>query len=318
MTACFENNGVRTTACLEKTMELGLGLEQTVREGGRQWSVYTYEDDNGHIREKLKAEPPTIPMEIRVKKAINAIYVCCFGKDPLQKDDERLLTAMPSAVFPTVQQEEIQRLIKDKAEKEVSSGNRRLAWHSSQLVNYLRMLAIKDYIQPLCDLLDCLDSKIVTCCLECGDSIFAQSALLLIAVTESLSLLGAVMLPRIGAQGDDLLWSNAVENRGFKWGIPSSHLSDESVGFLLIPFSRLVQDSGYSSSHNTGSPRATVVECLARDHTSNFSVGSYTLQPKPRRLLLVGTERGGYTIDGYATWRVEPSVWMERGAPVLG
>ncbi|KAK7316440.1 hypothetical protein VNO77_35469 [Canavalia gladiata] len=72
-------------------------------------------------RAKLKAEPRAIPMEIRVEKAIDAIYVCCFGKDPVEEEDDRLLTAMLSAVFPTVQREEIQRLIKNKAEK-VAAG----------------------------------------------------------------------------------------------------------------------------------------------------------------------------------------------------
>ncbi|KAK7360556.1 hypothetical protein VNO77_02562 [Canavalia gladiata] len=48
----FENDDVRKTACLEKTMgnDDNGGLEQSVRAGGRQWSVYTYEDDNGRIR----------------------------------------------------------------------------------------------------------------------------------------------------------------------------------------------------------------------------------------------------------------------------
>ncbi|RDX75998.1 Photosystem I assembly factor PSA3, chloroplastic, partial [Mucuna pruriens] len=72
-------------------------------------------------RAKLKAEPPAIPMEIRAAKALDAIYVCCFGKDSVEEEDERLLTAMLSAVFPSVRREEIQRLIKDKAEK-VAAG----------------------------------------------------------------------------------------------------------------------------------------------------------------------------------------------------
>ncbi|KAL2335644.1 hypothetical protein Fmac_016857 [Flemingia macrophylla] len=72
-------------------------------------------------RAKLKAEPPAIPMEIRAGKALDAIYVCCFGKDFVEEEDQQLLTAMLSAVYPSVQREEVQRLVKDKAEK-VAAG----------------------------------------------------------------------------------------------------------------------------------------------------------------------------------------------------
>ncbi|KAK7271679.1 hypothetical protein RJT34_27778 [Clitoria ternatea] len=72
-------------------------------------------------RAKLKAELPAIPMEIRARKALDAIYVCCFGKDPIEEEDEKLLSAMLSAVFPAVKREEVQHLVKDKAEK-VAAG----------------------------------------------------------------------------------------------------------------------------------------------------------------------------------------------------
>ncbi|KAJ1416486.1 hypothetical protein SESBI_17266 [Sesbania bispinosa] len=72
-------------------------------------------------RAKLKAAPPAVPMEIRVEKALDAIHVCCFGKDPIEEEDEVLLTIILSAVFPSVQRQEIQRLVKDKAEK-VATG----------------------------------------------------------------------------------------------------------------------------------------------------------------------------------------------------
>lgn len=44
-------------------------------------------------------------MEIRAEKALDAIYVCCFGRDPIEEEDERLLSIMLNAVFPTVGQE---------------------------------------------------------------------------------------------------------------------------------------------------------------------------------------------------------------------
>ncbi|KAL9323329.1 hypothetical protein ACSQ67_008186 [Phaseolus vulgaris] len=72
-------------------------------------------------RAKLKAEPPAIEMEIRAGKALDAIYVCCFGRDGVEEEDERLLTAMVGAVFPTVPRDVIQSLVKDKAEK-VAAG----------------------------------------------------------------------------------------------------------------------------------------------------------------------------------------------------
>ncbi|KAG4911503.1 hypothetical protein JHK82_052105 [Glycine max] len=72
-------------------------------------------------RARQNADPPAVPMEIRAGKALDAIYVCCFGKDSIEEEDERLLTAMLGAVFPSVQREEIRRLVKDKAEK-VAAG----------------------------------------------------------------------------------------------------------------------------------------------------------------------------------------------------
>ena len=68
-------------------------------------------------RAKLKTAPPAIPMEIRVEKALDAIYVCCFGKDAIEEEDERLLITMLSAIFPSVQKEEIQQMVRDKAAK---------------------------------------------------------------------------------------------------------------------------------------------------------------------------------------------------------
>ncbi|GKV37314.1 hypothetical protein SLEP1_g45356 [Rubroshorea leprosula] len=73
-------------------------------------------------RAKLRVATPTIPMEIRVEKALEAVYVCCFAKDPIEEEDERLLNTMLSAVFPSVKQSEIQKIIKEKATK-VAEGS---------------------------------------------------------------------------------------------------------------------------------------------------------------------------------------------------
>ncbi|XWS32772.1 hypothetical protein CRYUN_Cryun22dG0018400 [Craigia yunnanensis] len=73
-------------------------------------------------RAKLNVDTPIVPLEIRAEKALDAIYVCCFGREPIEEEDERLLDVMLSSVFPTVEQSKIQRIIKDKAVK-VAEGS---------------------------------------------------------------------------------------------------------------------------------------------------------------------------------------------------
>ncbi|KAK9113780.1 hypothetical protein Syun_020577 [Stephania yunnanensis] len=73
-------------------------------------------------RAKLKVETPSISMEIRAEKALEAIYVCCFSKDPIEKDDERLLSAMLNAVFPSVGLSEIGRIVSEKVKRIAEGG----------------------------------------------------------------------------------------------------------------------------------------------------------------------------------------------------
>lgn len=61
-------------------------------------------------------------MEVRAEKALESIYVCCFGKDPIEEIDRSLLYVMLGAVFPSVAQSEIQRLVDDKARR-VAEGS---------------------------------------------------------------------------------------------------------------------------------------------------------------------------------------------------
>ncbi|KAI4320466.1 hypothetical protein MLD38_033942 [Melastoma candidum] len=68
-------------------------------------------------RAKLKAPAPTIPMELRIEKALDAIYVCCFGRDPIEEEDQELLTIMLSTIFPSVDSAQIQSMIKEKARR---------------------------------------------------------------------------------------------------------------------------------------------------------------------------------------------------------
>lgn len=60
-------------------------------------------------------------MEIRAEKALEAIYVCCFGRDLIEEEDEELLRIILKSVFPTVDQAVILRIIKEKA-KRVADG----------------------------------------------------------------------------------------------------------------------------------------------------------------------------------------------------
>ncbi|WOK93543.1 hypothetical protein Cni_G02243 [Canna indica] len=52
----------------------------------------------------MMATVPEIPMVIRVEKALEAIYICCFGQDPIEEEDVRLLCIMLNVVFPSVGQ----------------------------------------------------------------------------------------------------------------------------------------------------------------------------------------------------------------------
>ncbi|KAL0461682.1 UNVERIFIED_CONTAM: Photosystem I assembly factor PSA3, chloroplastic [Sesamum latifolium] len=55
------------------------------------------------------------------EKALEAIYVCCFGRDIIEEEDEELLSVILNAVFPTVGLAEIERIVKEKA-KRVAEG----------------------------------------------------------------------------------------------------------------------------------------------------------------------------------------------------
>ncbi|XP_071913019.1 photosystem I assembly factor PSA3, chloroplastic-like [Coffea arabica] len=79
-------------------------------------------NDAREKRAKLRTAAPTIPMEIRAEKALEAIYVCCFGGDPIEEDDEKLLFIMLNAVFPSVGQPGIEKIVKDKI-KRVAEGS---------------------------------------------------------------------------------------------------------------------------------------------------------------------------------------------------
>ncbi|XVF14112.1 hypothetical protein REPUB_Repub09cG0029300 [Reevesia pubescens] len=73
-------------------------------------------------RAKLNVDAPTVSMEVRAEKALDAIYVCSFGRERIEEEDESLLNIMLGAVFPTLEKSKMQRIIKDKAVK-VAEGS---------------------------------------------------------------------------------------------------------------------------------------------------------------------------------------------------
>ncbi|XP_006655505.2 photosystem I assembly factor PSA3, chloroplastic [Oryza brachyantha] len=75
-------------------------------------------------RAKLKAPAPQIPMEARAEKALEAVYVCCFGQDMVEDEDVKLLCTMLSAVFPSVGRPAIERTVTSMA-KQVAAGERK-------------------------------------------------------------------------------------------------------------------------------------------------------------------------------------------------
>ena len=75
-------------------------------------------------RVNLKAPAPQIPMETRAEKALEAIYVCCFGQDMVEEEDEKLLRTILNAVFPSVRRSAIERMVASMA-KQVASGERK-------------------------------------------------------------------------------------------------------------------------------------------------------------------------------------------------
>lgn len=47
--------------------------------------------------------------------------MCCFGRDLIEEEDERLIATILSAVFPSVGRTEMERIVKEKA-KRVADG----------------------------------------------------------------------------------------------------------------------------------------------------------------------------------------------------
>lgn len=70
-------------------------------------------------------------MEVRAEKALEAIYVCCFGRDPIEEEDERLLRIILNAVFPSVGQTGIERIVKEKS-KRVAEGTEEFKYSESK------------------------------------------------------------------------------------------------------------------------------------------------------------------------------------------
>ncbi|KAH0718933.1 hypothetical protein KY290_015585 [Solanum tuberosum] len=95
-------------------------------------------------RSKLGAPAPTIPMEFRAEKALEAIHVCCYGRDLIEEEDEKLLSTMLNAVFPTVGQQKVEIIVKEKA-KRVADGTEDIKYTDpKQLSKEAVQLQMKD------------------------------------------------------------------------------------------------------------------------------------------------------------------------------
>lgn len=83
-------------------------------------------------------------MEIRAEKALEAIYVCCFRKDPIEEEDKRLLNIMLSAVFRSVEQSKIQRIVEEKVRRVAEGGDENYVEEPKPLPKEAVQLQMKD------------------------------------------------------------------------------------------------------------------------------------------------------------------------------
>lgn len=95
-------------------------------------------------RAKSGTKMPNIPMEARAEKALDAIYVCCFRRDPVEADDQRLLCVMLNAVFPSVGQPTIKRIVQEKAAKVAEGGEEDIYPERKPLSKEAVQLQMKD------------------------------------------------------------------------------------------------------------------------------------------------------------------------------
>ncbi|PHU11507.1 hypothetical protein BC332_18437 [Capsicum chinense] len=81
-------------AALLKSVEILEGVASLSLENDIEFeeqNFITLMNEAREKRTKLGAPAPKIPMEIRAKKALDAIHVCCFGRDLIEEEDEKLL-----------------------------------------------------------------------------------------------------------------------------------------------------------------------------------------------------------------------------------
>ena len=92
----------------------------------------------------MKSTASKIPMENRAEKALEAIYVCSYGQDTIEnEEEERLLSVMLSAVFPSVGEEKINRIVKTMVE-DVNKGERMLIREPTRLPKEAVDVQMKD------------------------------------------------------------------------------------------------------------------------------------------------------------------------------
>ncbi|KAF3618531.1 putative catalytic [Capsicum annuum] len=116
--------------CWLAAVGAGLLKSEEILEGVARFSLANdieFEEQNfialmNEAREKqAKLGPPTpkIPMDV--------IHVWYFGRDLMEEEDEKLLSTMLNAVFPTNGQQKVESIVKEKA-KRVGDGTEEIKY----------------------------------------------------------------------------------------------------------------------------------------------------------------------------------------------
>ncbi|XP_078429171.1 photosystem I assembly factor PSA3, chloroplastic-like [Wolffia australiana] len=95
-------------------------------------------------RAKANTVAPQIPMDIRVEKALEAIYVCCYGQGAIEdKEEQRLISVMLNAVFASVGEDRVNGIVNDTVNA-INRGDKVLSLEPSRLPKEAVDVQMKD------------------------------------------------------------------------------------------------------------------------------------------------------------------------------
>ncbi|XP_047334699.1 photosystem I assembly factor PSA3, chloroplastic [Impatiens glandulifera] len=95
-------------------------------------------------RSKLRVTPKSIPMKNRAEKALEAVFVCCFGQDAIDEEDEMLLGVMMNSVFPSIGEMEMNRIVKEKSKQFGDDSERKKLLEPKRLPKEAVQMQMKD------------------------------------------------------------------------------------------------------------------------------------------------------------------------------